>query len=65
VVLQAFNKIGHLSNPLAWSSVMAARLFYGLAGVFIEIAKASGKLAMAFMDCLHGFNACRWPFIAS
>jgi hypothetical protein len=72
VVLLAFDQIGHSSNPLSWSSGTAARLFNELAGafikmarLFIEIAKASGELARAFMGCLHGFNACRWSFIAS
>ncbi|HUZ08169.1 MAG TPA: hypothetical protein VMV89_11870 [Candidatus Paceibacterota bacterium] len=68
----AFSQIGTSSNPISWSSGTAARVFNGLAGVIIkmarlviEIAKASGELAMAFMGCLHGFNACRWSFIAS
>jgi hypothetical protein len=72
LVLLAFNQIGRSSNALAWSSGMAARVFNELAGGFIkmawlviEIAKASGEMVRAFMGCLHGFNACRWSFIAS
>jgi hypothetical protein len=42
-----------------------ARVFIKMARLFIEIAKASGELARAFMGRLHGFNACRWSFIAS
>ena len=44
---------------------MAARVFNGLAGAFIEIAGSSVEIAGAFMRCLQGFNACRWSFIAS
>jgi hypothetical protein len=42
-----------------------ADVFIKMVWLFIEIAKASGEPARAFMGCLQGFNACRWPFIAS